>query len=80
MAKMISQAGEMTVALKEVTCEDDNLLLVGQMGVWDSRILVSPDEALTIMRLMLRPRILAFMVKAPFYKLLHRSRKIGTAG
>ncbi len=68
MAKMISQAGEMAVTLKDVTCEADQLVLVGQLGVWDSRILVPPDEALSILRMMLRPAVLMFILKAPIHR------------
>lgn len=65
---MISQAGEMAVTLKDVTSEGNELVIVGQMGVWDSRIVVSADEALSILRLMLRPSVILFILKAPFRK------------
>lgn len=68
MAKMISQAGEMAVTLKDVISEGNELVIVGQMGVWDSRIVVPADEALSILRLMLRPSVILFMLKAPFQK------------
>ncbi len=68
MAKMISQAGEMAVTLKGVTSEGNELVIVGQMGVWDSRIVVPADEALSILRLMLRPSVILFLLKAPFHR------------
>ncbi len=77
MAKMISQAGEMTVQLKEVTRDGSNLILIGQMGVWDSQIVVPAQETLAIMRLMLRPKVILFLVLAPFRALFHWSKRPG---
>jgi hypothetical protein len=77
MAKMISQAGEMTVQLTEITPDGSNLIMIGQMGVWDSQIVVPPHEILAIMRLMLRPKVILFLVLAPFRALLHWSKRPG---
>lgn len=74
MAKMISQAGEMSVALKDVTRDGSNLVLIGQMGVWDSQIIVSPQEIVAIMRLMLSPKIILFLILAPFRALRQSAR------
>lgn len=71
MAKMISQAGEMAVTLKNVSAEGNDLVITGQMGVWDSKIIVPPGEVLSILKLMLRPAVIAFVLKAPFRKQLN---------
>ena len=44
MAKLISDAGEMQVAISRIECENDTLVLTGQMGVWKSRVIVPADE------------------------------------
>jgi len=44
MAKLISDAGEMQVAISKIECEDDALVLIGQIGVWKSRVVVPADE------------------------------------
>ncbi len=74
MAKMISQAGEMSVALRSVSREGDDLVLTGQMGVWDSKIVVGREEAVSIARLMLKPGILLFLIAAPFNHFLQRNK------
>lgn len=71
MAKMISQAGEMAVTLTDVSREGDDLVLTGQMGVWNSKIVVGREETLKIARLMLKPSVLAFLASAPFGRSSH---------
>ncbi len=44
MAKLISDAGEMQVAISRIECENDTLVVIGQMGVWRSRVIVPADE------------------------------------
>lgn len=66
MARMVSQAGEMEVHIEDVTCEGGKLLLVGKLGVWNSKIYFSPAEIGRCMLLLLKPSVLFFLLSLPF--------------
>ena len=46
MGKIISPAGEMTFVMQSLKRQDDDLVIVGTMGVWESEIYLSYKEVL----------------------------------
>jgi len=47
-----SQAGEFDIDIKGFEREGADLVMIGVMGVWESRIRVTPTDALRLIRLL----------------------------
>jgi len=63
---MISPAGEMEVKISDISRADNQLVVTGQIGVWDSKIYIPPEEVGQLIRLMLNPSFLLYVVTFPF--------------
>lgn len=61
-----SGAGTFHVEIGGVRVENRRILLLGTVDDWDSRTIVEPAEALHILRLVLRPKVLSLLVGAAF--------------
>jgi hypothetical protein len=66
MARMVSPAGDMEVTFLRVDGLKNQIVVVSKFGVWDSKIYLSPDEIAHIIRLMLKPSVLLFLLIFPF--------------
>lgn len=66
MAQMISPAGEMEVKISDISRADSQLVVTGQIGVWDSKIYFPPEEVGQLIRLMLTPSFLLYTVTFSF--------------
>ena len=66
MARMISPAGEMEVKISDISRADNQLVVTGQIGVWDSKMYIPPEEVGQLIRLMLNPSFLLYVVTFPF--------------
>jgi hypothetical protein len=64
--KVISPAGEFDFIVKGSSVEGDFVVLKGQMGVWDSKIYLSPGDIWLFTSIFLRPAVLVFLLKLPF--------------
>ncbi|MBI4228478.1 MAG: hypothetical protein HY693_02025 [Deltaproteobacteria bacterium] len=64
--KVKSPAGDFEFVVKDSSVEGDFVVLKGQMGVWDSKIYLSPSDIWLFVSIFLRPAVLAFLVKLPF--------------
>ena len=64
--KVISPAGEFDFIVKGSSVEGNFVVLKGQMGVWDSKIYLSPGDIWLFVSLFFRPAVFAFLVKLPF--------------
>jgi len=64
--KLISPLGMYDLIPEELSVEEEGLVLQGKMGVWEARAIFTPDDLRRITRLMLRPRILRYLLTAPF--------------
>ena len=74
--KVISPAGEFDFIVKGSSVEGDFVVLKGQMGVWDSKIYLSPSDIWRFVSIFFRPAVLAFLVKLPFrYLFGHQAKK-----
>ncbi len=66
MAKLISEAGEMGVHITDVQCEKDQLVLVGEIGVWKSRVFLSADEVWALLPSIVRLRVIRLLIRGAF--------------
>ena len=66
MAQMISPAGEMEVKISDIKRADNQLVVTGQIGVWDSKIYIPPEEVGQLIKLMLNLSFLLYIVTFPF--------------
>jgi len=66
MAQMVSPAGEMEVKISDIKRVDNQLVVTGQMGVWDSKIYIPPEEVGQLIRLMLNLSFFLYAVTFPF--------------
>lgn len=74
--KVISPAGEFDFIVKGSSVEGNFVVLKGQMGVWDSKIYLSPGDIWHFVSIFLRPAVFALLVKLPFkYLFGHDAKK-----
>lgn len=64
--KLISTIGMYDLTAEELTVEEEGLVLRGKMGVWEARSIFTPDDIRQITRLVLRPRVLLYLLTLPF--------------
>jgi hypothetical protein len=58
-----SGAGSFHVTFERVAIDDGQIVIFGTVDDWDSRTCVSAGEAVDVMRLVLRPRVLAMLTR-----------------
>ncbi|MER3447858.1 MAG: hypothetical protein C4291_13970 [Candidatus Dadabacteria bacterium] len=63
--KVSSPAGDFEITVKDADTEGDFVILKGQMGVWDSKIYLSPSDLWLFASILIRPSILLFLLKLP---------------
>lgn len=68
--KVVSPAGDFEITVNESTVEDEMIVIKGQMGVWDSKIYMSPSDVLQFGKIFLNPSVILYLLKAPFKSLL----------
>ena len=68
--KVVSPAGDFEITVNESMVEEDKIVIKGQMGVWDSKIYMSPTEVLQFGKIFLNPSVILFLIKAPFKSLM----------
>jgi hypothetical protein len=73
MAKIVSSAGEMEMSLLSIKVEGRNITMKGKMGVWDAKVTVSPEEALRVVRMMLKLSLIVYIFKLPFLPLKRKN-------
>lgn len=75
--KVISPAGEFDFIIKGSSVEENFVVLKGQMGVWDSKIYLSPADIWLFVSIFFCPAVLAFLLKIPFRYLFGQDVKNG---
>ncbi len=73
--KVTSPAGDFEIKVKDSSVEGDFVVLKGQMGVWDSKIYLSPGDLWLFTSILLRPQVLIFLLKLPFKYLFGHEAK-----
>ena len=62
-----SPAGEFPITIERFEIENDELVIVGRMGVWDVRTHVPPRDFFSVLgKLLFSPSVLFYALKAPF--------------
>jgi hypothetical protein len=64
--KIRSMAGEFEISISSFDVEDDHLVMVGVMGVWEARTYMTPREMVGLLLKTLTPKVLWFLLKLPF--------------
>jgi hypothetical protein len=73
-----SPAGEFPITIERFEVEQDDLVIVGRMGVWDARTHVPPRDFLAVLgKLLFSPSVLLYAVRAPFLALRRKSDASG---
>ena len=75
MARMVSPAGEMEVNVQRLSISQNQLVITGQIGIWDSDIYFQPEEVLYLVRFMVRLSFLKYILTLPFAYLARKSAK-----
>jgi len=69
MAQMVSPAGDMEIRMLGFGRDGGKLVVVSQMGVWDTKIYFTPGEVFYLLRLMLNWSVLGYVIALPFFYL-----------
>lgn len=67
--KVSSEAGDFEITVKDAEVEGEFVVLTGQMGVWDSRIYMSPADLWKFTSIFLKPAVIVYILKIPFRSL-----------
>lgn len=67
--KVVSPAGDFEITVNESMIEDDKIVIMGQMGVWDSKIYMSTSDVLQFGKMFLNTAVILYLIKAPFKSL-----------
>jgi hypothetical protein len=59
-----SQAGKFVLSFEQMQPGEGELIITGKMGVWEATTHMSLREFLGILAMTLKPRMLAFLLKA----------------
>lgn len=68
--KVVSPAGEFEFKVKKSAVEGEHIVMIGQMGVWDSKIYLTPGDIWRFTSMFLTPSVILFILKLPFKSLL----------
>ncbi len=75
-----SPAGEFTFDIESLEIENDDVVLVGKMGVWEARTHMSPDDVIKFARLTVGNLLFwRFVAKLPGHILRARRNKGASA-
>jgi len=75
--KVISPAGEFEIFINESLLENGQIVLKGQMGVWDSRIYLKPKDILILLSVLCKPQIILYFIKLPIQYVLKKVKNVG---
>lgn len=65
MALMVSPAGDMEVQITKLGTEKGKLFMSGQIGVWDSQIYFERSEVVRMVKLVLSPPVVKYILALP---------------
>lgn len=66
MPLMKSPAGDMEITIEGMTSENAKLLAIGKFGMWESTIILTPEDVVHLIPLMLKWKVISFMLKLPY--------------
>ncbi|MCH7517935.1 MAG: hypothetical protein E2O72_02260 [Candidatus Dadabacteria bacterium] len=71
--RVSSDAGDFDITVKDAFVEGDFVVLTGQMGIWDSKIYMTPGDIWQFTSIFLRPAVILYLLKIPFRSLFRSS-------
>lgn len=71
--RVSSDAGDFDITVKDAFVEGDFVVLTGQMGIWDSKIYMTPGDIWQFTSIFLRPAVILYLLKIPFRSLFGSS-------
>ena len=74
-----SGAGSFHVTFERMAVEDGRIVVFGTVDEWDSRTMVTFGEALEVMRLVLRPKVIWMLARFVVANSAHQLRNRGGA-
>jgi hypothetical protein len=75
LGKIVSEAGEVKFEIKSVKREAQDLVVIGTMGVWESKVYLTPEEMMrALIPALSSPRVLLFILSFPIVLLKNRFR------
>jgi hypothetical protein len=75
--KVVSPAGDFEIKVSDSSVEGEFVVLSGQMGVWDSKIYLTPADIWQFASIFLRPAVILYILKMPFRSLFGGSKGNG---
>jgi hypothetical protein len=75
--KVVSPAGDFEIKVSDSSVEGEFVVLSGQMGVWDSKIYLTPADIWQFASIFLRPAVVIYILKMPFRSLFGGSKGNG---
>ncbi len=63
--KVSSEAGDFEIKVKDAAVEGEFVVLTGQMGVWDSKIYMTPADLWQFASMFLKPAVILYLLKLP---------------
>lgn len=66
MGKLIHPSGNLNMHIEAIGVDGEELCITAQMGVWDAKILMSPDEVAALARSLFKPQLLGYFVLLPW--------------
>jgi hypothetical protein len=73
--KVVSPAGDFEIKVSDSSVEGNFVVLSGQMGVWDSKIYLTPADIWQFASIFLRPAVILFILKMPLKSLFGGAEK-----
>lgn len=64
--KVVSPAGDFEIKVSKADVEGRHIVVRGEMGVWDSKIYISPGDLWQFISIIMRPRVVLFLLGSPF--------------
>ena len=63
-----SQAGEFEIKMNDLVVEGDDVIIKGKLGgLYPAKVLHTPSDILMVIRHLIRPRILLYLIMIPYY-------------
>lgn len=68
--RLYSQAGEFEIKVNDLVIEGEELIIKGKLGgLYPARVCHTPADLMRVLGYLLRPRVILYLLKLPFYLL-----------
>ena len=66
MARLVAPTGILKLAFETTEIDDGEFVLGGKVGIWGAKIYFEPHELVNLVRLMMKPKVIRYLIKAAF--------------